>query len=123
MDFLASLGKKIKEFEEQARLLAETERARTEQEARSASADRARSKRKNGRKGEAGRGRRQTLTSQEAFGSDACPGNMPPPLPSGGVGTPSAGGRLIDDLTGRLDEAFLLSEILGPPRCVRGWDD
>lgn len=31
--------------------------------------------------------------------------------------------RLVDDLHGRLDEAFLLSEILGPPRSVRGWDD
>jgi hypothetical protein len=35
---------------------------------------------------------------------------------------PSADFWILDDLEGRLDEAFLLQEVLGPPRCVRGWD-
>ena len=29
---------------------------------------------------------------------------------------------IFDDLGGRLDEAFLLQEVLGPPRCQREWE-
>lgn len=29
---------------------------------------------------------------------------------------------VFDDLGGRLDEAFLLQEVLGPPRCLREWE-
>ncbi len=125
MDFLLSFGKKLKEFEEQARLLAEAEANRAAQE-RKASAGTGGSGRSSGGKGKK-RGRdssdhagNRTLTSVERFGTDPCPSDMPPPLP-GGAGS-NAGNRLVDDLHGRLDEAFLLSEILGPPRCIKGWD-
>lgn len=29
---------------------------------------------------------------------------------------------IFDDLGGRLDEAYLLQEVLGPPRCLKEWE-
>ena len=48
--------------------------------------------------------------------------------PVGGVertqaGDLASGGSIFDNLEGRLDEAFLLQEVLGPPRCVKGWEE
>ncbi|MFA5504180.1 MAG: hypothetical protein WC314_11890 [Vulcanimicrobiota bacterium] len=34
-----------------------------------------------------------------------------------------SGVSILDDLQGRLEEAFLLQEILGAPRCVKGWNE
>lgn len=126
MDFLISFGKKLKEFEEQARLLAEAQRLEAAEEPSdrpgSAPKEQRRAHKKKARQSQQPGGRRQ-LTSAERFGSDPCPTDLPPALPSSSTRTAGLGLRLVDDLNGRLDEAFLLSEVLGPPHCLKGWDD
>jgi hypothetical protein len=127
MDFLATVKKKLEEMEEQARLL-----QAMEQSAQNPVLDRQGKALFQPRRGgaQAPQGQRQvtqpqrSMTSQEAFETPQC---ATLGSPAGAVlstpGSPQLTPRLVDDLHGRLDEAFLLSEILGPPRCVRGWSD
>lgn len=139
MDFLANVKQKIQEMEEQARLLQQMEQGAT------AGASSAQGKKlfqpKNqkanplpqGRAPRAGSGKgtqpskTRPMTGSESFSTPECvniDGRTDPapravdPRPSGGLS-----GALFKDLHGRLDEAFLLTEVLGPPRCVRGWEE
>ena len=142
MDFLATVKKRLEELEEQARQMQALEQGTKapSPKASSPSAGRApaparalsptRSKtpeRKDVRKSASARPTARSLASPDGFTTPKC---ATADLPSKRKGSESAGlpskslnRRLIDDLRGRLDEAFLLSEVLGKPRCVRGWDD
>lgn len=111
MDFLAAMRKKLEEFEQQARLLAEQQQADLEGALRPGRERQTRNK---------GKGP-STPSPQERRASAAAAEQASAPSPSGSQ-PGRLGPRLVDDLHGRLDEAFLLSEILGPPRCVKGWE-
>jgi hypothetical protein len=136
MDFLFQVKKRIEEMEEQARLLREMEsegfasQGRRSQEG--AQRSRKSGKGKNKKQANAGsapwgqptapqgRGGRSLVSQEEVFQTPDCVQVGQPRTSGSPSGRPQ---RLWEGLHGRLDEAFLLSEILGPPRCVRGWDD
>lgn len=117
MDFLATVKRKLQELEEQARLMeAQAQGAArplsglTKAEQRTQAQERKRVQ------------PAPRYTSSEDFQTPACPTEGMFQSPDRSL-PPAGRSRLVDDLQGRLDEAFLLSEILGPPRCLRGWDD
>ena len=129
MDFLKDMKAKLEEFEREA------QRAMQEQQERQqalfqAKADQSRkqppSQPKKQESYPRGGGRQdpnpKNRRSRQPVGSDRCP------VEERGHGMEEsedspAGAWILDDLEGRLDEAFLLQEVLGSPRCVRGWDD
>ncbi len=126
MDFLATVKQKLQELEEHARLM----EAQAQGGVRPLSGLKKAEQRTQGGHQKSGkgknRGRQQQsvphLASGEDFQTPICPTEGM--SRSSGRSLPPAGhSRLVDDLHGRLDEAFLLSEILGPPRCLRGWDE
>lgn len=125
MDFLAAIQKKVREMEEQARLLQSMESEQAQQQQRQARKQRAKQQKQQQKqqKGQRQQQNQRSLVSpDEAFETPHC-------ATQGGSGGVVMGAttplglqpRLVDDLHGRLDEAFLLSEILGRPRCERGW--
>ena len=61
--------------------------------------------------------------SHRPIDPDECTDTRRAPQPERVQGQREVGGSIFDNLGGRLEEAFLLQEILGEPRCVRGWDD
>lgn len=64
----------------------------------------------------------QQKRSRRPVDSDSCPvEESRGHLDTAGGG--QSGGSLLDDLSTNLGEAFLLQEILGPPRCMRAWDE
>lgn len=64
----------------------------------------------------------QKRRSRKPVGSERCPVEERE-RDSEWSEAPPSGTWILDDLEGRLDEAFLLQEVLGSPRCVRGWND
>jgi hypothetical protein len=79
-----------------------------------------------GKKKQQPAGPQRSPVPREVFETPQCATSGGLPAGTLPLGTPEVSQlqpRLIDDLHGRLDEAFLLSEVLGPPRCVRGWND
>lgn len=128
MDFLNAVKQKLQELEEQARLMEQGAQAPSAQKSRPLaglkSAER-RAQDSRGGRGRAQETKRPHLVSQEGFETPACAtGEGARNLSPSGTALPMGNRpRLIDDLNGRLDEAFLLSEILGPPRCMRDWSD
>ena len=61
--------------------------------------------------------------SRQAVSGTSCPVDdkvaqqVPKPKPQGKEFS------IFDNLAGHLDDALLLQEVLGAPRCMRGWDD
>lgn len=62
-------------------------------------------------------------SSRRPVDSEVCPVEEVVGQSSENVPVTNSGFSILDDLQGRLEEAFLLQEILGAPRCVKGWDD
>lgn len=150
MDFLTQIKKKLEEMEEQARLLQAMQQSsdggavqgsdgrvlfqprkefpgesvrqgrRPQGERPSPSEQRPRSV---GKQPQRQQSQQQKTSSRERFQTPSCPTEGMEFHSSQALASPPQTVRLIDDLHGRLDEAFLLSEVLGPPRCVRGWED
>ncbi len=131
MDFLNLVKKRLEEMEQQARMLQAIEDAipKAAQQSRAGKGRGSSGGSRKGGKGKGGKGKGEARTSlvsqEESFQTPSCPSQQvarAEPVPSTGA-PPALRPRLVDDLQGRLDEAFLLSEILGPPRCVRGWEE
>lgn len=123
MDFLNKITKQLAQMEEQARLLQAMEASgvtldpkQAKQQKRSQGKD----KGKRGHGQQPPRPQRSLVSHDEVFETPHC-------ATEGGLGSVGAvtkdspQSRLVDTLYGRCDEAFLLSEILGPPRCMKGW--
>lgn len=128
MDFLNAVKQKLLELEEQARLMEQGAQASASQKSRPLAglkAPEGKAKASRGGRGRAQETKRPHLVSDENFETPACVTGErgANPGPSGRALPMGTRPRLIDDLHGRLDEAFLLSEILGPPRCMRDWSD
>ncbi len=141
MDFLANVKQKIQEMEEQARLLQHMEQGGAagpssaqgkqlfqpkNQQTRQPN-PKARPPAPKGRGGNTAKptGSR-SMRGSENFSTPRCATGDPTPAaatPSAVVPSGGLSGNLLRDLHGRLDEAFLLTEVLGPPRCVRGWEE
>lgn len=129
MDFLARIKQGLKELEEQARLM-EAQAGQGEHPLEmfprlagsNASTKKATGKRSKP-KATAPRQGQGHPAAGERFETPSCPTQGQTPTRQAVAPASPTPRRLVDDLHGRLDEAFLLSEILGPPRSVRGWDD
>ena len=127
MDFLKNMKAKLEEFEREA------QRAMQEQQERQQALFQAKAEQgkpqsqRPAKKQESyprGGGKQDPnkRRSRQPVDSDSCPveeGRRDSEFSE----APSADSWILDDLEGRLDEAFLLQEVLGSPRCVRGWDD
>lgn len=110
MDFLKNIAAKLEEFEEQARQA--QEEALAKQRAQEKAARRAKSQEE-----EFQRAKRR---SRQPVGSDTCPVGE---VSSMETGSERTGSGLFDNLADHLDDAYILQEILGQPRCLREWDD
>lgn len=137
MDFLVQIKKRLNEMEDQARLLQEMEQAgfagggpaRRRQGGAAepglhrpaGSAPPELTRERSGGPRQARRDQRSLVSGEETFQTPACATEGEVQVSALAPASPRTS-RLIDDLHGRLDEAFLLSEVLGPPRCVKGWD-
>lgn len=64
----------------------------------------------------------QTRSSRRPVDSQECPVEDWAKERTNTESSGPSGGSIFDNLSGRLDEAFLLQEVLGPPRCMREWE-
>lgn len=149
MDFLNSVKKQLAEMEEQARLLQAMEasgvskgpdgrlmfqprQGQPQGEVRPGGGKQGggKNKKQQRHKSKQGQGRAQQQSQQprslvsheEVFETPHC-ATEGRTVPAAAPAAASLQSRVLSTLHGRSDEAFLLSEILGPPRCVRGWAD
>lgn len=146
MDFLNSVKKQLAEMEEQARLLQAMEASGVskgpdghlrfqprnpgqaqggQKPAGGKNKNKKQQRQKNKGQGQARQQQsqpRSLVSREEVFETPHCvsEGAQGPPA---STETVSLQARVLNTLYGRSDEAFLLSEILGPPRCMKGWAD
>lgn len=120
MDFLRDVKNKLQELEELSKM--------TEEQQQMQIRELFTGKKK---KGQAAPKRPQQLPPQkrekvkrvrQPVDSSGCPVGEVSDGNTGGSSGPAVP-SIFANLGERLDEAFLLQEILGEPRCVRGWDD
>ena len=104
MDFLKNVKQKLAEFEEQARQAQEKARREFEQQQKSASL----------------RDEKERL--YKPVEADSCPVDEVRSESSNQNSGSTLSGSLFENLGEHLDQAFVLQEILGQPRCMREWD-
>lgn len=135
MDFLANVKRKIQEMEEQARLLQQMDQGAigsSPTQGKKAFQPKGQTTKSPGLRGGGERSSQLTdyrpIPEAESFTTPECAtagltSGAPGQQPTGRASGPGLSGSVLQDLHGRLDEAFLLAEVLGPPRCVRGWEE
>jgi hypothetical protein len=118
VDFLKNMKAKLEELEREAQLAMQQQQQGQglSQHKKNAPPEEDSYPRGGGRQGKG-----QQRRSRRPIDSEECP--VDEVEVRSGVGVLASGGSIFDNLQGRLDEAFLLQEVLGQPRCVRGWDD
>ena len=129
MDFLKDMKAKLEELEREA------QRAMQEQQQRQQAVNQAKQQKQRPKQQQrqprpeqdsyprgGGKQDPQHRRSRRPVGADSCPVEEEMHYAERSHDS-SSGTWILDDLEGRLDEAFLLQEVLGQPRCVRGWDD
>ena len=128
MDFLKDMKAKLEELEREA------QRAMQEQQQRQQAVNQAKKQKQRPKQQPqprpeqdsyprgGGKQDPQHRRSRKPVGSDSCPVEEEMHHAERSHDS-SSGTWILDGLEGRLDEAFLLQEVLGQPRCVRGWDD
>ena len=142
MDFLNDIKKKLEEIEEFSQQQQQQQQASQQQAARGLFQPRGESSRGAQPPGKRGGRQPQQQRQPAQVGRQQAPARQTPqakrsrrPVDSEScpveewrgqesqTGLAAGEESIFDNLGGRLDEAFLLQEVLGPPRCVRGWDE